>query len=182
MPKKLNPNQVLLLIVDIQEKLVNMLDTKTIITKAEILAKTSKVLNLPVIITEQYPKGLGATIEEIKNNLSENIQYFEKTTFSVYTYEEIAKYIKDSGKKQIILCGIEAHVCVMQSALDLLNNNYEVFVVQDAIASRCKDELKIAISRLREAGAVIISTEMAVFELLQSSKHPSFKELQALIK
>lgn len=182
MLKKLNSQNSLFLMIDVQEKLVNMLEKSTISAKTSILAATTNVLEIPTIVTEQYPKGLGPTVEIIKSKISPNASYFEKTNFSALGQPEVLEAIKKSGKKQIIICGIEAHICVLQSAIDLTNEGYEVFVVKDACASRNKYEFKLSMERLKEAGAVITCVEMTIFELLGSAKHPKFKELQALIK
>lgn len=182
MPAKLEQNNAILFVIDIQEKLVNMLKEDYVSQPAFILAKTAKTLGIPVIITEQYPKGLGETIECIKAEVPDNAMYFEKVTFNALDTEGIESAISNMKKKQIILCGIEAHICVMQTALDFLTKGYEVFVVKDACASRKKSEFKLSMKRLETAGAVIVSSEMVLFELLKSAKHPNFKELQSLIK
>ena len=172
----------LLLIIDLQEKLVKIAkDDIQIILNAEKLLKASEILNIPTIITEQYPKGLGETIPAIKD-ANKSANYYEKTTFSAIATEEILTAIKNENKKQIILLGIEAHICVLQTALELLENGYEVFVIKDACASRKTENLENAFDRLNSAGAVITDTEITLFELLKSSKHPNFKEIQALIK
>lgn len=182
MLKKLNSQDTLFLVIDVQEKLVGMLEKSTISVKTSILAATTNILEIPTIVTEQYPKGLGSTVEMVKSKLSANASYFEKTSFSALEQPEILEAIKNTGKKQVIICGIESHICVLQSAIDLINEGYEVFVVKDACASRNKYEFKLSIERLKEAGAVITCVEMIIFELLGSAKHPKFKELQALIK
>ena len=167
-----------LLVIDIQEKLVNMLENEEVKNNAIKIAKACGILELPTVITEQYPKGLGNTIEEIKSAI-QNAEYVEKTTFSAYKEEEVQKLL---SQKQVIILGIETHICVLQTAIDLLNAGYEVFVVQDACGSRSEENKQAALRRLIHAGAQIITTEMVLFELLESSKHPRFKEVQALIK
>lgn len=174
-----NPNNVLFLIIDIQEKLVKMLKDESIKEAAVKLAKTARIINIPVIITEQYPKGLGKTIEEIKNALP-NAQYIEKTSFSAFN--EIKEALQKTDKKQVILFGIETHICVLQTAFDLINNGYEVFVVKNASGSRNEDDKNSALQRMRHSGCQTVTTEMVIFELLKTSKHPNFKEVQALIK
>lgn len=180
--KKLNSKDTLLLIIDVQEKLVKMLEKDIIVAKTSIIAATANILEIPTVVTEQYPQGLGSTVKIIKSKLSYDAAYFEKTSFSALEKTEISETLKNSGKKQIIICGIESHVCVLQSAIDLINEGYEVFIVKDACASRNKYEFKLSIDRLKEAGAIITCVEMVIFELLGSAKHPKFKELQALIK
>lgn len=182
MLKKLNTDNALLLIVDVQDKLVNMLEKNIIAAKTSILAATANTLEIPTIVTEQYPQGLGETVHLVKSKLSPNASYFEKSSFSALEQPEVTQKIKESGKKQIIICGIESHICVLQSTIDLINEGYEVFVVKDACASRNKYEFKLSIERLKEVGAIITCVEMVIFELLGSAKHPKFKELQSLIK
>lgn len=177
----INADNSLILIIDVQEKLLNMVKDLNVQKNAEIIAKAARTLNIPVIITEQYPKGLGNTIQEIKNALP-NAIYVEKTHFSAYKEEAFAEILRNQHKKQIIIFGIETHICVLQTAFELINNGYEVFVAQDACASRTEHNNSAALKRLLHAGAQIVTTEMVIFELLQSSKNPNFKELQSLIK
>ena len=178
----LNVENSLLLIVDIQDRLVNMLEKDTIVAKACALANTARILGVETIVSEQYPKGLGSTIEPLKNALGENVKYFEKTAFSVLNEEEIAKTIQASGKKHIILCGIEAHICVYQTAIDLISKGYEVTLVKDASASRNKFEFKTGVELMKQNGVKISCVEIVLFELLKTAKNPNFKEVQALIK
>ncbi len=177
----INEKDCLLLIIDIQEKLVKMINNSLIINNATKIAKTARILNLPTIITEQYPKGLGNTIEGIKNEITD-AKYLEKTNFSALNEFSIEEEITKANKKQIIILGIETHICVLQTAFDLLKEGYEVFVIKDASASRSEENNNLALQRLIQAGAQILSTEMVIFELLKSSKHSNFKEIQALVK
>lgn len=170
--------EALLLIIDVQDKLVAMLNDENLKNDAIKLAKTASILNISTVITEQYPKGLGSTIEEIKEVLP-NAEYVEKTTFSAFKEDEVKKLL---SQKQVILFGIETHICVLQTAMDLLNEGYEVFLVQNACGSRNDDNKQAALRRLIHAGIQIVTTEMVIFELLESSKHPNFKEVQELIK
>ena len=170
--------EALFLIIDVQEKLVSMLDDENVKIDSIKLAKTASILDIPTVITEQYPKGLGSTIQEIKEVLP-NAEYVEKNTFSAFKEDEVKKLL---SQKQIIIFGIETHICVLQTAMDLLNEGYEVFLVQNACGSRTKKNKEAALRRLIHAGVQIVTTEMVIFELLESSKHPHFKEIQALIK
>ncbi len=181
MNNTINSVNSLVLIIDVQEKLVKMLKGESVKINAVNIAKAAGILKLPVIITEQYPKGLGTTIEEIKNTLPD-AKYIEKTHFSVLKEDKFEETINSYEKKQVILFGIETHICVLQTAFDLLNKGYEVFIVQDACGSRCEDNKSAALRRLIHSGAQIVTTEMVLFELLEGSKHPNFKEVQALIK
>ena len=170
--------EALFLIIDVQEKLVSMLDDENVKIDSIKLAKTASILDIPTVITEQYPKGLGSTIQEIKEVLP-NAVYVEKNTFSAFKEDEVKKLL---SQKQIIIFGIETHICVLQTAMDLLNEGYEVFLVQNACGSRTEKNKEAALRRLIHAGVQIVTTEMVIFELLESSKHPNFKEIQALIK
>ncbi len=175
----INADNCLFLIIDIQEKLVNMLNDNSVKDTAIKLSKAARILNIPAIITEQYPKGLGSTIEEIKSELP-YADYIEKTAFSAFN--EIKSKLEAKQKKQIIIFGIETHICVLQTAFDLLNNGYEVFIVKNASGSRNNENKEAAIRRLIHANSQIVTDEMVIFELLKTSKHPNFKEVQAIIK
>ncbi len=177
----INAKTCIMLIIDIQEKLTNMLSDNTVKDNAIKLAKIAGILNLSAIITEQYPKGLGETLLSIKESLIE-AKYFEKTSFSILKENNFKEIIKSYNKNQIILFGIETHICVLQSAFDLINEGYEVFIVKDACGSRNNDNKESALKRLSNIGCQIVTTEMVLFELLENSKHPNFKEIQALIK
>ena len=168
------------LFIDVQEKLTAMLRKDKAAKKAEILAKTAKILNIKTVLTEQYPQGLGATIPQVKYCLPDSAKFFEKTSFNALDTEGVKEAIGDI--KNVFIFGIETHICVFQTALALLENGYNVFVVKDACASRETDEFKAGINLMEKEGAKIMTTEIVIFELLKSSKHPNFKEVQLLIK
>jgi nicotinamidase-related amidase len=179
----LNKQDCLLLIIDVQEKLTNAVFNKsTLLNKAEIISKTASILDIPVIITEQYPKGLGYTISSVKSAFNNKCKIFEKITFSALDNSLISESIEKLNKKQVILFGIETHICVNQTANALIQNGYDVTVIADACGSRDEIEHKFGLERIKEHGAHIITTETVVFEWLKSAKHPQFKEIQALIK
>lgn len=185
MSKLLNANESLYIVIDLQEKLVKILEEDSkVIKNSQIIAKTSSILNIPIVITEQYKKGLGETIPEITSSVKkENVVFFEKNSFSALKEDGFLELLKKSGKKQIMISGIESHICVMQTALELSENGYQVFVIKDASASRDNNQLKLAMDRLNKNENIdVITTEMAVFELLKTSKNDHFKEIQALIK
>lgn len=182
----LNPTNCALVIIDIQEKLVNA--TKygnEVAEKMTKLAKCAKIMELPTIITEQYPKGLGETVSELKDNLAESTFLLEKTSFSAMLEPLFAQKIqelKDNNITQILIGGIETHICVLQTAIDLINAGFEVFIVKDTCASRNKSEYKTGLNLLQQYGAKITCLEIVLFDLLKTSKNPNFKEIQALIK
>jgi len=175
----INEKECLIVAIDFQEKLVNMLEKNTCAIKMDKLITAGELLNIPTIITEQYPQGLGSTVANINTT---NCNIIEKTAFSAMQQEEFKSAIKSSGKKQIIIAGIETHICVHQTVAELLDEGYEVFVVKDACASRNKDEHKAGLDAMKQNGAKITCLEIVLFELLRSSKHPMFKPIQALIK
>lgn len=182
---KIEPENSLLLIIDVQEKLIDHICNRSLVVKnIKILLKTFSKLNLPIILSEQYPKGLGKTIDDILINKphSENFFSFEKITFSCFLNDSFKKFLSKKKKQQIIICGLETHICVLQTALDLLKNNFEVFIVNEAVGSRKKDDFILGIKRLRQCGAQILTNEMVMFELLKDSKHNHFKFLSKIIK
>ena len=178
----LKKNDCILIIIDIQEKLLKAVYNPVFVLSSALkITKTANVLNIPTVITEQYPKGLGATIEEIKNEFP-SVTPIEKTSFSALKENGFSEFIRSFNKKQIILCGIETHICVLQTASDLISEGYEVYILQDCCSSRKEFEHNTGIELLRQYGAKITCSEIAIFEWLGSSKHPNFKEVQSFIK
>ncbi len=176
----LNEDNTLFLVIDIQEKLVRAIFNKDVLVKnSQILIESAQILDLPMIVTEQYPQGLGESIEGIKVATS---QVFIKTDFNALTDELLFQTLQKSNKNQIVVFGIETHICVYQTVLSLLENGYEVIVVADACGSRKEFEYKMSLDLLRASGAKIETTEIVLFELLKSSEHPSFRAIQKLIK
>ena len=165
--------------IDMQERLVAGTSAEKEVTQAEKVIKAAEILDIPVIVSEQYPKGLGQTIANLKN---EKQKYIEKTSFSLLKEEDFIDVLKSYNKKRIVLFGIETHICVYQTAMDLLHNGFEVILVKDACRSRKEFEYNTGIDLMRQNGVQISSVEIVLFELLKSSKHPNFKEIQQLIK
>lgn len=181
----LSSNSTTLIMIDVQDKLTNMLpevNAQNVSKKALSIIKSADILNIKTIITEQYPKGLGATIEPIREYLGKKYTPFEKTSFSIVKDEKIFNEIKSSNNKQIVLFGIEAHICVFQSALELKEMGYDVYVVSDISYSRDDIEKELALKTLRHNGIQTVSLEMVLFMWLEGAKHPNFKEIQAFIK
>lgn len=179
----LNSQDSLVLIIDIQDRLLNAVFDKSLVeNRANVIAKAANILKIPVIVTEQYPKGLGNTILSLKESLGDNARYFEKTAFSALDNNEIKEAVRKEDKKQIILFGIETHICVNQTAYALLEEGYEVHVIRDACGSRSEIEYSSGLARIKDNGAHIITAEIALFEWLRGAKHPNFKEVQSLIK
>lgn len=174
-------NNTTVICIDIQEKLVNMLqNSQQIADNVAKIMKAASILNLDTIITEQYPKGLGATIESVKG--IKDFTIIEKTTFSALKTPQFVENFNKLKNKNIVIFGIETHICVLQSVLDLLESNYNVFVVSDCSSSRNEMNHNIALDVMKQKGAYIITLEIALFNLLKSSKHPNFKQIQQLIK
>lgn len=179
----LNIENSALVIIDVQERLVLASKYGNDVSKNALkLAKAADILGIPTIVTEQYPTGLGETIPELKLSLSKEAFKCEKTSFSAMLEPAFAEKIHSLGKKQIVLCGIETHICVLQTAYNLINEGFEVYVVKDACASRNKKEYKTGLELLKQYGAKITCTEIVLFEWLKTSQHPNFKEIQTLIK
>ncbi len=178
----LNKDNSVLVIIDIQDRLVAALSEDTIVKKSAILAEAARILGVPVVVTEQYPQGLGPTVSALKEKFSSETPIVEKTAFSALQEPSFKSVLESTGRKRVIICGIETHVCVHQSAADLLDAGYEVYVAKDACASRNKYEFKMGIERMQSNGAKISCVEIILFEWLRGAKAPNFKEIQALIK
>lgn len=180
--KMLDVENSLLLVIDIQERLVASLDKDIIVSKVGKLVDAANILDVPIVLSEQYPKGLGHTVPTIAEKLKADTPIVEKCSFSLLREEGFLDKIKAYGKKQIVICGIETHICVHQTAAELMDAGFEVFVAKDACASRNKYEFKQGIDAMHDNGAKISCVEIILFEWLRSAKNPKFKEVQALIK
>jgi nicotinamidase-related amidase len=181
-PNLLRKDDTLLVIVDIQTKLLNVIfEKERLISSCRKLIQAAKILEIPMLMTEQYPKGMGPTDPEILK-LVEDLKAIEKIHFSCCGADEFKKRIKSFNKKQIVVMGIEAHVCVLQTVHDLLHQGYFVYVPYDATSSRKESDYRNALDRMRQAKAVIGSVESAIFELLEKAGTPVFKEISKIIK
>jgi nicotinamidase-related amidase len=147
-----------------------------------LLISLAKLMHLPVIITEQYPRGLGKTTSELIQELGDLYQPIEKLTFSCYAHPPFVEKIKSLRVGHFILSGVETHVCVLQTALDLLANGYEVSVVSDAVCSRYESDWEAGLRIVERAGGVVTSTEIIIFQLLKQSDTPEFKLMSPLLK
>jgi len=169
-----------LLIVDAQEKLLRAIDGRDrILINALRLVRAARILEIPVLATEQYPKGLGPTIAELADLIPDRPA---KTAFHCLEAPGIAEGLAGAGVRHVTLAGIEAHVCVAQTALELLRLGYRVQIPADAVGSRFAIDREYALRRLEHAGAVVSTTESALFEWVGGSDHPKFKEISALVK
>ncbi len=168
----------LLLIIDVQERLAPAMDSpREVITNCSRLTGIAKALNVPFLITEQYPKGLGQTMIDIRQEAGEDTVYLEKSEFSCLKNDALAASIRSTGKKQIIIAGIEAHICVLQTAIDLKDAGFDVFVVSDACSSRNPLQVVIAYQRMMRHGIDIVSSEMVFFEWMQKAGTEEYKTL-----
>ncbi len=174
-----------LVIVDLQERLAAAMVPAVragVIRNARILLEAATRLGIPVLVTEQYPKGLGPTTAQVGEMLPAGTPRFEKTSFSCASTEPFSKALEDSGRTQVILAGMEAHVCVLQSALELRAVRQGVFVIEDACCSRNREHHANAMCRLRTAGVLVTNTESVVFEWLRDARHEHFKAISALLR
>ena len=170
------------LIIDIQERLVPaMADQEMLIDNCKRLVSGLQELAILLIVTQQYTKGLGETVEEIKS-LIPDFQPFEKHDFSCYDEPAVAEKLKDSGAKNVIICGIESHVCVLQTAIDLKEAGFVPVVVMDCVSSRSLDNVDLAAERFRYEGIMMASCESVLFELTRSAAAPEFKAISKLVK
>ena len=175
----LQKDNSLLLLIDVQEKLTPLVhDHQRLVTNCHWLLRVAQEMGVPILISEQYPKGLGPTIPTL-NIFKTATNLMTKLTFSCTADPACLKMIEQSGRKQIVLLGIETHVCVLQTALGLLHQEFQVYVVVDAVSSRTALDKKIALKRMQQAGITLITREMAVFEWLHQSGTPLFKKISA---
>lgn len=185
-PELAEPRNTALLVIDLQEKFVPAIPGfDNIVRNAAALVKAFQLFDLPVLVTEQYPKGLGKTVAEISKCFP-ILEVCEKITFSCAQSEEFVRKLEavniNHEIKNIVVCGIETHVCVHQTVLDLLHQEYRVWIVQDAMGSRDSENKKLALTRMTGEGAVQTSTEMLLFEMAFQAGTDKFKQIQSLIK
>ena len=182
-PNILELSRSALLIIDMQEAFRNNIkDFEKCAKRTAILAQAARSLNIPIFVTEQYPKGLGHTVSEITDVLGEGFQFIEKTAFSSCGAQACQSGLEATQATHILVAGIEAHVCVNQTVHDLLSQNLKVHLLTDCITSRNKKDRKIGLEKMQLSGAIPSSVEMALFELLRDARHEQFKSIQGLIK
>lgn len=179
-----NVDDCVLVVVDVQEKLVSAMPNgvkERVIERINVLLTAAKSLSVPVMVTEQYPKGLGPTESELIKQFPGDAVVVEKTTFSATGIPEFVQKLEQTGRKQVVLVGMETHICVLQTALALQAQGFQVFVVEDAVSSRSKANQYNALQRLRGAGVIVSNVESVIFEWLGDSSQETFKKLAPLI-
>lgn len=179
----LERDKTVLLVIDVQQRLVPTMPQKIyrpVLKSIEFLAKSAGELGVPVVVTEQYPKGLGTTVPELAGVAAGGV--LEKLSFGCCGDPGFMARLKDLGRTQVVVTGMEAHVCVYQTVLGLLDAGYHVHLVRDAVISRGKTDFLNALDLARQAGAVVTTTETAVFQLLRSSASLEFKTISGLVK
>ncbi len=171
-----------LLVVDVQEKFVpHIYEYETTLEKCKTLIQGCQLLEMPIAISEQNPSKLGATVSEIKE-IAPNCEYLEKIEFSCFDAPNIKNWLDKNPQKNIILCGIESHICLLQTSLDLKANGYTPIVIWDAISSRKPENKELALQRLLQEGVIVSSCESILFELMRTFGHPASREISKLIK
>ena len=171
-----------LVVVDVQGKLAQIMYEKELLFKnIQVLIKAAKILNIPILWCQQVPAALGPTVPEIAELLT-GIEPINKSSFSCCGDQNFIEKLSHLKTNQVLICGIETHVCIYQTTIDLLRTGYYVNVIADAVSSRTQENKHIALQRIAAEGAKISSVEMTLFELLRTAKHPNFKEVARLIK
>jgi nicotinamidase-related amidase len=179
----LDPKHTALVVVDIQEAFRDVIsDFGSVAMRAATVVQGFQILGLPVFVTEQYPKGLGRTAKEILDVLPDGFTVFEKTAFSSCGAEPFVRDLERLAIKQVVICGLETHVCVNQTAHDLIDRGLQVHLLTDVVCSRFKRNRRAGLRKMRASGVIDSSIEMALFELMRDAKHEKFKKIQALIK
>ena len=178
------PNSTTLIFIDMQEKLIKAMP-ETIsetINKQKILLEAAKLLNINVIITEQYPKGLGYTINDLSSIFSEKWPLIEKNTFSAMGCTEVRMELQKQPPETVVVAGIESHVCVLQTAIDSINAGYNTILLTDAVNSRHEIDRDTAMKTVSDAGGILMTVESLLFMLMRDSKHSAFRDISKLLR
>lgn len=179
---RLKASECVLVIVDVQERLAKVMERRSQVESAlAVLIETARLHRIPVILTQQYTRGLGPTVEALSSRL-EGLEAVEKITFSCCGEEPFLRSLDSMGRRKVILTGMEAHVCVLQTALDLLESGYTVHVPWDAVCSRNDGNRDWGLRFMERAGAIVTSSETAAFQILEKAGTPEFKAISSLLK
>lgn len=176
----LDRNQTLLLVVDVQDRINSVMANQSHLPRIEVLVDACAAIGVPVVVTEQYPKGLGGSVASLASRLQ--APPVVKYTFSCAREPAVRSAIESHHRRQVVVAGIETHVCVLQTALDLHGAGYDVHIPHDAVNSRRQEDAKWALRRLASAGATVTSTESAIFELVERCGTDDFRAVAGLIK
>jgi nicotinamidase-related amidase len=179
-PELMSAEDTGLLVVDVQQKLIGLINGHArIIWNIRRLIDGAKQLGLPIFASEQYPQGLGPTVPDLASRLE---QVFDKTAFSCGGCDKLCKQLESHQRRKWLVCGIEAHVCIQQTVIDLLGEGFRIYVAVDAIGSRYKIDYETALRRLESSGATLTTVEGALFEWCEDSKSPAFKQISQLVR
>jgi len=180
--KIITADDSILCVVDIQEKLLpHISNHQQVVKQSSMLIEAARMLGIPLVVSEQVPRALGPTVPQTKEHL-QGIGIIEKTSFSCMACEDYEKVLETIGRKTLVLCGIEAHVCIMLTALEALEKGYNVAVAADAVGSRTDANCQLAIARMRQEGVTVTSAEMTIMEWTGGATHPRFREIIKLVK
>jgi len=179
----INSQKSQFLLIDAQEKLVSMVENeRKILKNIKTLLKACDVMEIPVKYTEHYPSGLGPTVKDLLDAMPQDSRSFEKIHFSCCEEKDFHTFLQFAGRDQIIIAGIETHICVLQTVIDLINKEHEVFVAADACSSRSVDNHNMALETMRQFGAVVLPTESIIYRLLRRAGTQAFKALLPYFK
>jgi nicotinamidase-related amidase len=179
-PTQMSPADTALLVIDVQKRLMAKIPAAAaLVRNLAFLIDAARLLNLPVLATEQYPRGLGPTVPELASRLPERP---DKVAFSCCAVDSVVETLHRQARPKVVLAGIETHVCVLQTGLDLLGRDFRVYVAADAVASRYGIDHDMALRRLEGAGAILTTSETAVFEWVGGADHPQFKSISNLVQ
>jgi len=183
MYQRLTPENSIFVVIDVQERLLPAIQNQQqVVFNVRRLLEGARVFDVPVVVSEQYPQGLGGTVKELTPYIPIDTPVLSKKSFSIYDNESIRTEIDSHNRSQIILCGIEAHVCVLQSAFDLCRTGHEVYIVADAVGSRSLHDQQMALRRCETSGMALTTAESLLFEWCRTAEHPQFKEISRLAK
>ena len=179
----LDSTKAALLVIDAQEAFRDVIaDCENLARRISTAVRGFTMLERPVLVTEQYPKGLGRTAAEIRQVLPDDFEYIEKTTFSSCGAHVLEDRLREAGVSQVVICGLETHVCVNQTAHDLLDRGFDVHLLTECVASRFETDKQTGLSKMFASGVIPSCVEMALFELMRDAKHDKFKAVQGLVK
>ena len=181
----LDRENTVLAVVDMQERLLNAFTEESrasVVRNTTIAVEAAGVLGIPSVVTEQYPKGLGPTVADVRDRIGPGFAPIEKLVFSCGRSPEFRTAIEATGRRDILICGVEAHVCVLQTAVDLTNDGYRVYVPADAVRSRRDLDWERGLALMEQAGATVGTTELFLFQLLERAGTDEFKQIAKLVK